>query len=256
MLNYDKYTVVYDVSDEYADFATNKIWKKRMINYENVILKKAKHVFVTTKTLMKKRQDTYLIENGVDLESAKNATSKIVDEKIKIGYVGALNDWIDFELLEKIAKQNEDKSIYLIGPTNMESSLKHLDESYENIHCLGLVDKDEVNNYIKSFDIGLLPFLTEDKYPRLKTVNSNKVFLYSYFGFPIISTEYTQVKELKDIVYTSKTHNEFLENINVGLNESKEVKQKRKSFAKENSWTIKIGEMINIIEKGEKDEIN
>lgn len=206
--------VFYDISDDYMAFASNGIWKHILEEYEKHAVKISTKVFVTTETLMGKARDKgLLIENGVDLDSFSSAEKKEYETSGKvIGFIGGLYSWVDYELISRVAMSYPDDLLVLIGPTDSAEAMDRLSK-LENVLYLGPIDKNEIQDYYASFDIGIIPFLSESEYPRLKTVNSNKVYQYLYFGYPVVSTSFNQVDKLRDIVLVSDTHEQFIENI-------------------------------------------
>ncbi len=218
--------IFYDISDDYIAFASNGIWKHILEEYEKHAVEISAKAFVTTETLMGKAiAKGVLIENGVDLDSFSTAEKKEYETSGKvIGFIGGLYAWVDYELISRVAESYPDDLLVLIGPTDSAEAMDRL-SNLKNVLYLGPVDKNEIQDYYASFDIGIIPFLSESEYPRLKTVNSNKVYQYLYFGYPVVSTSFNQVDKLRDIVLVSDTHEQFIENINtakkLGINKDR-----------------------------------
>lgn len=243
----------YDISDDLSQFATNEKWKQKLLDYERETINHSDIIFITSDNLKdkaKEHENVYLVENGVDLDQFKNAKKVLKDYDGPIcGFIGGIFEWIDFDLIETLAKAYPKYNFVLIGPTDNQKRLGDLCEN-ENVHYLGEKDKKEIGDYYKSFDVGLIPFLSEEKYPRLTTVNSNKVFQYAYFGYPIISTSFTQVRELRDFIEVCESQDEFVEMLEKALRENhKEVENNRKYYAMKNSWESKVESMIKHVEK-------
>jgi len=234
--------IFYDISDDYIAFAENNKWKRILSEYERKAVEISKVCFVTSDNLQNKVNNKgIVVENGVDLIQFSTAKKiELPGKGKKIGFIGGLFDWIDFELIVKIAKDNPEDTIFLIGPTNAKAILEMM-KSIHNIEYLGAIDKDEIHHYYASFDIGIIPFLSEDKYPRLKSVNSNKVFQYLYFGYPIVTTAFSQVNQMKEMLIVSDTHEMFLENIKKAKNGSIDF---IKFEPDEVSWDSKAKKML------------
>ncbi|MEA3423390.1 MAG: glycosyltransferase [Bacillota bacterium] len=238
--------VFYDVSDDYIAFAENDKWAEILSRYEKQAIEISKEVFITIDSLQEKVNNRgILIENGVDLDSFKNAEKIEFKTKGKvIGFIGGLYNWVDYELIVKITKANPDDLILIIGPTNAKNIMEMISK-IDNVEYLGSIDKDKIHNYYASLDVGIIPFLPEDKYPRLKTVNSNKVYQYLFFDYPVVTTKFTQVEKISDVIYVSDSHEEFLKNIDIAkATGSKERKIDLKSI----SWETKAIEMMHVFE--------
>jgi len=242
----------YDISDDFLQFATNEKWKRIMGDYELEAVAKSDFVFTTTETLKSKTdkadKKSYIVENGIDLEEFKNAVN-ILKKEFKspvCGFIGGLFQWIDFNLLEKLTERFPQYSFVFIGPTDQEQHLNRLSKK-NNVYYLGEKDKRDIGNYFASLDIGLIPYVSEEEYPRLKTVNSNKVFQYCYFGYPIVSTEFTQVNELRNIIDVGENNEDFIKKFEMAMISDSFIRQeKRKKFAYQNSWEKRVEEILEI----------
>lgn len=244
----------YDISDDFLQFTTNETWKNILRDYEKETIEATDYIFVTAKELMEKAEDkldkAYLVENGIDLNEFQNSKNILQEERRPIcGFIGGLFQWIDYDLIEALAKRYPDYSFVLIGPTDQQDRINKLC-SIENIQYLGEKDKSVIGDYFASLDIGLIPFVSEDEYPRLKTVNSNKIFQYCYFGYPVISTEFQQTRKLKEFIHVCERPGDFIEAVGEVLkSDNIKNKERRKEFAYNNSWAKRVDEIIHIVYK-------
>ena len=244
IVEFDK-NVFYDVSDDYIAFAENEKWAEVLSLYERHAVEISKDIFITIDSLQEKVENRgILIENGVDLDSFKNVEKIEFRTKGKvIGFIGGLYNWIDYDLIVKIAKANPDDLVLIIGPTNANNIMEMISK-IDNVEYLGAIDKKDIHNYYASLDVGIIPFLPENEYPRLKTVNSNKVYQYLFFDYPVVTTKFRQVEKMKDKIYVSDSHEEFLKNIDI----AKLIGPKKKKIDLESiSWETKAIEMIHVL---------
>jgi len=235
-------SIFYDISDDYMAFAENAKWKSMLEKYEKHAVAISKKVFATAETLLAKAEGkAVLIENGVDLDSFERAEKIEFETEGKvIGFIGGLYSWIDYELLYKLARANSGDLIVLVGPTDSKEEMDRLSR-LENVIYMGPVDKNEIQDYYASFDIGIIPFVTESEYPRLKTVNSNKLYQYLYFGYPVVSTTFKQVEKLRDEIFVSDSHQQFISNIDA----AKKINGRRRVDLNSISWESKAVEMMD-----------
>ena len=70
-------------------------------------------------------------------------------------YVGALNYWFDYRLIEYAAKSLPELSFVLIGPD--KDARKNISPS-NNLHILGPKSYQEIPRYITHSNIGIIPF--------------------------------------------------------------------------------------------------
>jgi len=115
----------------------------------------------------------------------------------------------------------------------------------ENIHYLGQKRFDELPNYIKHFDVCIIPYNINNY---TETVFPLKFFEYMATGKPIVTTNLPALDEYKDIVGYAKDKEEFMDYIEKALKEEDQVRiNERLKIAKANSWDARVEEMIKII---------
>ncbi len=75
-----------------------------------------------------------------------------------------------------------------------------------------------------------------------------KIYEYLSSGKPVVSTDLGELERLREIIYIAKNNEDFLNMLEIALKENDPiVKQKRISFAKENTWDKRVSELNDII---------
>jgi glycosyltransferase involved in cell wall biosynthesis len=102
-----------------------------------------------------------------------------------LGFVGTLFSFLDYDLMEAVAKANPDKSLVLIGPVDapVAEAVRRLAE-LRNVHHLGPRTQDEIPRYVAGFDVCLCPF---KKGRTADSVSPLKVYEYLAMGRPVVS---------------------------------------------------------------------
>jgi len=105
----------------------------------------------------------------------------------RIGYVGLLSHFLDFETLEALRKARRGGSLVLIGPGSRatDESIRAL-ASREGVHVLGPRPYADVPAYMQGLDVGVIPFRASD--PFVQGINPNKVYQYLAAGIPVVTT--------------------------------------------------------------------
>ena len=213
---------------------------------------KADLIFVTSKSLYnfnKVHQYKALVcNNGVDFNFFTEANSKSLIrpndlmniKKPIIGYIGAVADWIDWNLIRYLAASNK-FSIVFVGPL---FGLKQIPMLPRNVHFLGRKDYSALAEYLSYFDVCIIPFR---KSKLTDACNPIKMYEYLSMGKPIVTTDMEECRI--DLVRYSKSYQEFYKNILESLEpQSEEEIQQRIGFAKENSWEDRVNYIRTIIE--------
>ena len=202
------------------------------------------------------------LPNGVEFEHFnvdKNKIPKPLEiEKLKgvertiVGYYGALAKWIDYSLLEYIAKALPEVDIVLIGVDYDGSLQQLLNAKPPNIHYLGKVPYSQLPKYAIWFDVAIIPFQEGEI---AKATSPIKMYEYMALGKPIVVTKDLLECYGYDYVFVSKTKEEFVENIKKALQikDDPEVINRLKEVAKQNSWQARVETLIKRIEELENE---
>jgi len=260
-LNYEQF--VFDTVDNWTEHKAylKLIKKKKLMNNYKKIAAKADYIFTVSDELTEfykqfgREDNVHWIPNGVDYHHYTNdenlqKQTVIDDEKRKIiGYIGTIQDRIDFDLIKFIAQKNEDKLIVLAGPIwkNVKKEIKNKLELLENVKFLGRIKFEYAPSYINKFDVCIIPHkLTKF----VQSMNPMKMYEYLALGKPVVTTEGAGVNNFKELLYIAKDKQEFNSFINHAINETdKNLKLKRQEAAKKHDWINKTNKMLKIINK-------
>ena len=225
-----------------------KYYEKNFFNKSNIIFTISKNLYDYASQFNLK---TYNVPPGVDYERfiSHNKNSKVL-QNIKspiIGYIGALSDVVDYELLLKISKKFPDASLVLIGP-NLSQNKKIL--NIKNIFIIGEVDNKVLPDYLAKFNIGLIPYIKNEF---TDSVYSCKTSEYLSLGLPVISTNTDEIIHFNtlenNIIDIAENHDEFLAKIKINIENKNNFQKKllRIEVAKRNSWNSRYKKLSNII---------
>jgi len=260
--------IVYDCSDLWTEPSggsrsknlSSKLSKNLIYNAEKNIINDSSIIFTSSEFLGKRIQslsskEPIVIENGVDLYyfSNKGQSENELLEEVphpRLGYMGAMRSKIDFLLLDKIADENHNWNIVLVGPDclNKKEDFQKLSQR-SNVYWIGEVAPETVPDYISCFDVGLLPY-REIEYN--KGVFPIKFYEYLSQGVPVVgcgipSTE----KYVQKGIYLHVERSKFMEACKEALSwqdyQSIDYKEKRIQLAYSASWERKIEGMVKIL---------
>ena len=258
------YKSIYYYSDLYTEYRelTTKtrtyIEKLDEILYTNsdVILCASRMIFDNLKT--KSTKQIYYLPHQVSFhlfQKACKENSVPADiGKIKkpiIGYYGSLTESNDWDLIEYCSKLRPNYNFVFIGRKDLK-----LDkiETLPNILFLGKKNYDEIPYYAAYFDVCIMFWIRREW---IKNCSPLKLKEYLSAGKPVVST---YIEELdfyyKDIIYLSKTREDFIKNIDTALTtDNVERINKGIKTVENDSWlkaADKIEELLNSKEKDNK----
>jgi len=244
----------YDCSDNYSESPRLRGDKKMLRAHEERILKSVDLVFCSGQGLQEAKgrlnKNCFLIPNGVDLSSFEQKLSDMESpedirgiKKPIVGYIGLIDERLDFGHLKRLAQARPDWSIVLIGPLMSKHSAAFFRE-HSNIYSLGEKDYKELYRYLKMFDVCLIPFkinaFTQKIYP-------TKLHQYFAAGKPVVSSPLPDLEKFAPWVEFYSDAKEMEIKIERSLREDSEKKAlERMRVASENTWDRRVESMIEI----------
>ncbi|MFQ5853049.1 MAG: glycosyltransferase [Candidatus Binatia bacterium] len=242
---------IYYCADEHSVFPG--LSKETVTALEHSLLRKVDLVIVTSKNLYDKKvvfnRNTYFIPHGVDFDHFSRASKPetIVPSEIDrirkpiVGFYGLIQDLIDFELIRSVAETRADWSFVMIGPLQFDAGVL---PALPNVHFVGRRDREELPNYVKGFDVCMIPYKLVDR-----TIYANPLKLRQYLasGKPIVSTPLPEVKKYDGLVKIAKNDEEFIAHVEYLLrHDSPEDGFKRMDSVREENWD-RIMERIGLL---------
>jgi glycosyltransferase involved in cell wall biosynthesis len=249
--------LVYYCVDEYTAFTGAA---KGLKEIEENLFRKSDLVVVSAEKLFESKKHfnerTFVIRHGTDwkhFRKALDADTKIPEEIANlprpiIGFHGLLADWVDFELIKKVAAHFDKGSVVLIGKiaVDAERKVKILD-GISNVHFLGRKPYADLPAYCKGFDAALNPFVLNDL---TLAANPLKVREYLAAGLETVSTDIPEVRILEHC-RVGKTHEDFIFEIEEAL-KNPAPRAEISDSVKSESWEAKVEELREIMAKSEK----
>lgn len=246
--------VIYYCVDEYTAFTGASRGLKEI---EDNLFRRADLVIVSGEKLFDSKKDlnpnTFVIRHGTDWQHFRTAldpelaiTPDIADlPRPIIGFHGLLADWVDYELIKKVAEHFSDGSVVLIGQTSVDAKQKiKILNGVPNIHMLGRKPYDELPAYCKAFDVALNPFEINEL---TLAANPLKVREYLAAGLPVISTDIPEVRVLDDCLI-GNDHDDFIQKVEQALINPKPRSEVSEKIAHE-GWESKVDELREIMSK-------
>ncbi len=166
-----------------------------------------------------------------------------------LGFIGAVSNYkLDFTLLKTIAYERPAWSIVLIGAAGEGEKAAAITQLREmpNIHILGGRPYEKLPNYLKGFDVCLLPNKLNEYTRKMFPM---KFFEYLASGRPVVSTTLSSLQEFKEYFYQADSSAEFIRNIELALAEDASIGEKRIALAKKYSWTSRMEEISLLLEE-------
>jgi glycosyltransferase involved in cell wall biosynthesis len=214
--------LVFDLVDDLSAYGGGH-WTH--VEYQTQKLVEASDLLVVTaKTLLERYESsakrTVQISNGFDAElfspeliGGEVPSSLSGIRRPILGFIGTLFSFIDFELLERVARVHHDKSLVLVGPVeaSAEQDVAQL-KCLPNVRHLGGQPQSDMPAFVSAFDICLNPFV---RGRIADSVSPLKVYEYLAMGRPVVSTpmKALQMEDVARAVVFAEDADEFCEQI-------------------------------------------
>lgn len=272
---YGEKLVVYHVTDEYSSFPTVTD-RAAFARSEEALLRRADLVLVTSPALLASKgrlnPHTHLVPNAVDYAGFQAALAdpassrQIADGRLvveasgesaspssgpiarpRIGYVGALNEKIDFALLTAVAQARPDWQLVLVGALDLMADPHRADalKRLPNVHWLGRVPVEQVPAAIAAMDVCLLPYARN-----AWTANIDSLKLYEYLacGRPVVATDVPAARAFASLVHIAAGADAFVAAIDAALVDDTPARaEARRAAAAANTWDMRVAQIEDLL---------
>ncbi len=244
----------YYVDEEFTSYYGMPESEKQQIRaQEEVLLRGVDLVFANGSVLLDKKNkhgNASDVPMGVDfglfsralLEETAVPSDLGAMRPPRIGYIGNVNDKVDFELLESIARAKPLWSVILVGPLSIRTpefrgnfeKLRQL----PNVHHLGFRPLETLPNYVRGLDVCLMCYRTDGwayyGYPL-------KLHEYLAGGKPVVGSDLPSIRVFSGVISIASTVEEWQSAIEAGLNDNSAARiSERVQVARENTWEERV----------------
>jgi len=242
-------TLIYDLMDHHEGFGDNA---SDVITAEHALLRDADHVIVTSTFLeevaRKSNDRVSMVRNAGEYKHFSVAPAEVYRDaqgRKVIGYYGAIAEWFDLDLMERVAQAYPDACVLLIGGDTVKA--KERLARHPNVVLTGEVPYDKLPYYLYGFDLCILPFKV---IPLTLATNPVKVYEYLSAGKPVVSIDLPEIQQFGDCVTSAATHHEFVAAVGRELSApvNAELEAKRRAFAAEQTWDHRVDAFCEALE--------
>lgn len=252
---FNESAVVYDCMDELAQF---KFAPTELVQRERFLLARSDVVFAGGVALAQSKSrfhdNVHFFGCGVDakhfgaarLEST--VTHPLLDDITSpvLGYIGVIDERLDYVLIAKLAEEMPEATIVMVGPV-VKVDPRELPR-HANIRWLGQQQYDDLPTFTKKFDVCLMPFAINKA---TEYINPTKTLEYMATGKPIVSTPVADVvRNFTPIVAVADSLDDYVLAVRDALaNPKPELRARGIERTKAASWEGITGEMTTLMEE-------
>jgi glycosyltransferase involved in cell wall biosynthesis len=195
-------------------------------------------------------KNAFFLDHGVDYDMFAMADQNpykpeemVGIPKPIVGFFGAIDDHTsDIPFVEKVVSLLAHVSFVFVG--NPSSDIIRL-KKRKNVWMVGQKPYEQIPHYGKCFDVAIMPW-RQNRW--IEACNPIKLKEYLALGKPIVSTPFTELQKYLDVVYQTRTPEEFAGCIEKALREDNDelVATRRKKVEKA-SWDSKAELVLDLL---------
>ncbi|HET7931886.1 MAG TPA: glycosyltransferase [Rhodanobacteraceae bacterium] len=238
--------LAYDCMDHHGGFADNG---DGVLAREAELMREADLLVVTSDWLYEEagrhNPRRLMVRNACEYDHfAHGSAQPFTDVRGRkvIGYYGAIAEWFDLDLVEKVARRFADCLVLLVGndTAGAHERLAHLD----NVKFTSEVPYAELPAYLDGFDVCMLPFQV---IPLTLATNPVKVYEYLSAGKNVVSVALPEIRQFGELVRIADNHAAFLDAIVAALSDppSAQAIERRQRFAAEQTWAHRVDTLLD-----------
>ena len=246
-------SLVFNRSDKHSAF--DEVDRAYIGSLEQALLEEADHVLYVSHELLAEEADTagdraHFLDHGVDLELFRPRSAAEEPEDLRdiphprIGFFGGFDDYIiDFDLLERLARELPDAHLVLIGDATCPMTRF---ESLPNVHWLGHRPYEDIPRYGSGFDVALMPWLDNEW---IRHSNPIKLKEYLALGLPVVSTDFPEAHHHTPWITIAAGPDDFVVQVRAALDDHDDVAQaRRRASVTGDSWDVRSRELMRVCE--------
>jgi teichuronic acid biosynthesis glycosyltransferase TuaH len=172
-----------------------------------------------------------------------------------LGYVGSLEDRVDWELLGKLSGEFPEASIVVVGRVREPVAEPWWDAcsrflARPNVHALGWRPQDEIAQYYQAFDVCLIPYRID--HPFNRACNPTKIMDAMGSGRPIVATAIPECRLHAERFHVVESGEEFIAAVRAILDGHSDDGRAgvRHAFALENTCHAMAERILDLIDAG------
>jgi len=185
---------------------------------------------------------TVILPNGLDITKFDEISYKRTNEK-KVVFIGAIEEWVDIDLIDRVAGLLPDWSFDFYGPLRVKWNVKSPNISYP-----GVLSHSQVSDTLKKYSVGLIPFCDRNS---LINVMERPIKFYEYIasGLGVVSTDIGALRKgMGDWAFYGDTPDEFADAIiEASGKRYNHSEDELKKFLYENSWNSILEKILDRI---------
>jgi glycosyltransferase involved in cell wall biosynthesis len=254
--------LIYQVSDKYtANQMDHSTGSDVIADMHGELLDRADLIYYSGRKLIEEETAAHpeikakakLLEQAVDFEHFASATARAWDAPPdvcniphpRLGYFGAIETWLlDQQLIRHVSQQRPDWHWILMGLKAARLDIEEL----PNVHYLGSKPYADMPRYAASFDVCVLPWVTDNEF--VSYGSAIKVREYLATGKPVVMTPLYEYERMSDVLRIAHGYDDFIAKVEDALRcDNEALRAARQLAVKQSTWDVRAEEVSREMER-------
>jgi glycosyltransferase involved in cell wall biosynthesis len=245
--------VVYHCDDNFRLMGN---WGNQVARMEEKLIARADLILASSSRMaaaLPGKPPTHLLENGADAAAfagfGRCPPDLVEIPGPRIGYIGGLNDKVDFQLVAEVATRRPQWQWVFIGQQVADKNLSpgtraglRQCESLANVHFLGPRAYHDLPDYVGHMNVNTLCYRRTDG-GWWKDVYPLKLHEYLAAGRPVVGADIEVNRQFKAVVAIARTADDWVEALEQALVGGVGTPAERRRVASENSWDVRLDQL-------------
>lgn len=242
---------IFDAVDDWSQHASYLRQREVLKQNYQMIGEQADLIFTVSDGLraLFPKDKTRWIPNGVDLRVFEKTNHQVRPTELAsvakpiVGYVGTVQERLDFELLEYVCGAIPEAEFVFVGPVwgGVQHRVDALMQSCANVRFLGRRPYEAVPVYLQAMDVAIIPHRIDTF---IQSTNPMKMYDYLAAGMPIVTTPGAGTETFSQVISIVETPSAFAQAIREALQDKDpERKRKRQQAVSEHTWANRVSQM-------------
>jgi glycosyltransferase involved in cell wall biosynthesis len=158
-------------------------------------------------------------------------------------YIGAMEVWFDWKLVNFAVEQLPDVSFVLVGP---DDRARNMLRPAKNLFILGSRPYSELPAYLQHANVGLIPFDVANHDSLVRSVHPLKLYEYLASGLPVVAVEWEELRYIKSPATLTTSREQFVSAIREAISRPPE-KSALQTYASSRDWSQTVRRMIDLV---------
>ncbi|TWR30637.1 glycosyltransferase family 1 protein [Mucilaginibacter pallidiroseus] len=250
---FNEQTLIYHCYDEIK--GAHPWLSKHGIGLEKTLMHMVDAVIVTSNGLYESKKNEckrcYIVKNAVKADLFIQGFSDNINKGKKVvGYVGSVDNRLDYDLLHHLFTSMPDTEFIFVGRI-IEPEYGERLKPYPNVKLEGAKQPEELPAYLKRFSAGIIPFITDDF---TRGIYPMKINEYLAAGLPVVSTDFSDLTDFEGNIQVASSNTQFLAHLIAEIDtDTSSKRHARLQLAQGNTWEKRADELSAVIEQVERE---